>query len=57
MKLNIKVFTPMPSASDVIAIAVNPGVLTRRRQANPTSRTSISIVAMPRIMSLPRALR
>src|SRR5688572_3044401 len=51
-KLNIMVFTPIPSASEVIAIAVNPGVLTRRRQASPTSRLSMSTVVMRRIMAL-----
>ena len=54
-KLNINVFTPMPSASDVIAIAVNPGVLTRRRHASPTSRTSISTPVMRRISIPSRA--
>jgi hypothetical protein len=52
-KLNINVFTPMPSASDVIAIAVNPGVLTRRRQASPRSRINSSSAVMPCIGSLP----
>ena len=49
MKLNISVFTPTPSANDVTAITVKPGVRTSRRTANPTSRISVSITVMSNV--------
>ncbi len=42
MKLNISVFTPMPSESDRMAMSVNPGVRINRRRARLTSRVSDS---------------
>ena len=36
VKLKIRMLRPMPKASDISAMAVNPGVSRRRRTANPS---------------------